>query len=49
MNFIVDLFLMKKYNVICMIVNCFIKKRYYILYWSDEQDFNAKKVAFIMI
>ena len=43
-------FLMKKYNVICIIIDRLIKKRHYIfLCWSDEQDFNAKKVIFIII
>ena len=49
MNFIVDLFSVKKYNVICIIIDHFIKKRYYVFCWSDEQDFSAKEIAFIMI
>ena len=30
MNFIVDLFSTKKYNVICIIIDCFIKKHHYV-------------------
>ena len=49
MNFIVDLFSAEKYNVICIIIDRFIKKRHYVFYWSDEQDLSAKEIAFIMI
>ena len=49
MNFIIDFFSAKRYNVICIIINCLIKKRHYVFYWNDEQDFNAEKIAFIII
>ena len=49
MNFIVDFFSTKKYNIICIIINCLIKKRHYVFCWSDEQNLNAKEVVFIMI
>ena len=49
MNFIVDLSSAKKYNVICIIINYFIKKRHYVFCWSDEQNLSAEEIAFIMI
>ena len=49
MNFIVDFFSAKEYNVICIIIDHFIKKRHYVFCWSDEQGFSAEKIAFIMI
>ena len=49
MNFIVDFLSAKKYNVICIIIDRFIKKHYYVFCWSGEQDLNAEEVAFIMI
>ena len=36
MNFIVDFFSAKKYNVIYIIIDRFIKKRHYVFCWSDE-------------
>ena len=49
MNFIVGFFSAKEYNVICIIINRFIKERHYVFYWSNEQDLSAEEVAFIMI
>ena len=49
MNFIVDLLSAKRYNVICIIIDRFIKKRHYVFCWSDEQGLNAEKIAFIII
>ena len=49
MNFIVDFFSAKKYNVICIIIDRLIKKRHYVFCWSGKQDLNAEEVAFIMI
>ena len=49
MNFIVDLLSTEKYNVICIIIDCLLKKRHYISCWNSEQGFNAKEIAFIMI
>ncbi len=37
MNFIIELSLSKDYNVICIIICCFIKKRHYVFcHWEDE-------------
>ena len=49
MNFIVDLFSAKKYNVICIIIDRLIKERHYVSCWSGEQGLSAKEIAFIMI
>ena len=49
MNFIIDLFSAKEYNVICIIIDRLIKKRHYVSCWSDEQDLNAEEIAFIII
>ena len=48
-NFIVDLLSAKKYNVICIIINCLIKERHYVSCWNGEQDLSAEEIAFIMI
>ena len=49
MNFIIGLLSAEEYNVICIIIDRFIKKHHYVSCWSDEQGFNAKEIAFIMI
>ncbi len=37
MNFIIELSLSEDYNVICIIICCFIKKRHYVFcHWEDE-------------
>ena len=36
MNLIIKLLMLKDYNVIYMIINRFLKKRYYILYYLND-------------
>ena len=49
MDFIVDLFSAKEYNVICIIINRLIKEQHYIFCQNDEQDFNTEKTVYIII
>ena len=49
MNFIIDLLILKDYNVIYVIIDKLIKKRYYILYIIDNKDISIKSIINIFI
>ncbi len=45
MNFITELFLSKDYNIICIIICCFIKEHHYVLcHWEDD-DISVKETV----
>ena len=49
MNFITELFLSKDYNVICIIICCFIKKHHYVFcHWRDD-DISVEEMIWIML
>ncbi len=49
MNFITELSLSEEYNVICIIICHFIKKRHYVFcHWKDE-DISVKEMIWIML
>jgi len=49
MNFITELLLSKDYNIICIIIYCFIKKRHYVLcHWKDD-DISVEEMIWIML
>ena len=49
MNFIIELFLSKNYNVICMIIYYLFKERHYVFcHWKDN-DISIKETVWIML
>ncbi len=49
MNFITELFLLKNYNVICMIICHFFKEHHYVLcHWEDD-DISIEETVWIML
>ncbi len=49
MNFIIELFLSKDYNIICIIICCLIKKHHYVLcHWKDN-DISVEEMIWIML
>ncbi len=49
MNFIIELFLSKNYNVICMIIYHLFKERHYVFcHWEDD-DISIKETVWIML
>ena len=49
MNFIVDLSQSKEYNVIFIVVNRLIKKRYYILCTVTDEDISVEYTAKMLV
>ncbi len=49
MNFITELSLSEDYNVICIIICCFIKEHYYVFcHWRDD-DISVEEMIWIML
>ncbi len=49
MNFIIELSLSEDYNIICMIIYCFIKKHHYVFcHWKDD-DISVEETIWIML
>lgn len=45
LDFVTGLFISYNYNIILMIVDCLIKKRYYILYIINKNGTTTKTIA----
>ena len=48
-NFIIDLLLLKDYNVIWVVINRLIKKRYYVLYITKDNNIFIKNIIKMLI
>ncbi len=49
MNFIIELSLSEDYNIICIIICCFIKEHYYVFcHWKDN-DISVEEMIWIML
>jgi len=48
-NFIIELLLSKDYNIICIIIYCFIKKRHYIFCYWEDNDISVEEMIWIML
>ena len=49
MNFIIDLFELNEYNVICIVIDKFFKKRRYIFYKVTNEKTSTKIIVLILI
>ena len=49
MNFIINLLILKGYNIICVIIDKPIKKRYYISYIINNEGTSAESIIDIFI
>ncbi len=49
MNFITELFLLKNYNVICMIICCLFKEHHYVLCHWENNDISIEETVWIML
>ena len=49
MNFIIELFLSKDYNIICTIICHFIKKRHYVFYHWKDDNILIEEIIWIML
>ena len=49
MNFIIDLFKLNEYNVICIVIDKFFKKCHYILYKITDEKMSTKIIILILI
>ncbi len=49
MNFIIELSLLKDYNVICTVICHFIKKRHYVLCHWEDNDISVEETIWIML
>ena len=49
MNFITELLLSEEYNIICIIICCFIKKRHYVFYHWKDDDISVEETVWIML
>ena len=48
-NFIIELLLLKNYNVICMIICCLFKERHYVLCHWEDNDISIEETVWIML
>ncbi len=48
-NFITELFLSEDYNIICIIICCFIKECHYVLCHWEDNDISIKETIWIML
>ncbi len=49
MNFITELFLLKNYNVIFMIICCFFKEHYYVFCYWEDNNISIEETVWIML
>ncbi len=49
MNFITELSLSENYNIICIIICCFIKEHYYVFYHWKDDDISVEETVWIML
>ena len=49
MNFIIDLLILEGYNVICVIIDRFIKERHYVPYITDDKDASIENITNMFI
>ncbi len=49
MNFITELFLSEDYNVICIIICCFIKEHHYVFCYWEDNNISVEETVWIML